>query len=350
MDNSVKQRLLGAAVLIALAIIFVPMFLSGSGPKTSSETANLQAPPTPDRRFQERTLSLDLPPADGSPAASTPTSTPEPAPNPNRITTVDTASVPRAEPVAESPSVVTPTVAAPIATAPESTQTPAAKPETAPVKEPVENLPGTAANGSFFVHLGDYGARKNATDLVATLKKAGYAAFTESSSFGGKPTLRVRVGPFANRADAEANRLRISQTSVRAPASVVQNASDAKPREPAAPEPAASKSAATAPVAGKPAAPKPEPSVNAPAPAPSAGKAGGWVVQLNAFSDVDDANKLRDTVRDASFPAYVDKVTREGRTLWRVRVGPQADRSSAEAVQARLRERLKQDGVVVANP
>ena len=73
-------------------------------------------------------------------------------------------------------------------------------------------------------------------------------------------------------------------------------------------------------------------------------------MQLNAFSDVDDANKLRDSVRDASFPAYVDKVTREGRTLWRVRVGPQADRRSAEAVQARLRERLKQDGVVVANP
>ena len=348
MDNSVKQRLLGAAVLIALAIIFVPMFLSGSGPKTSSETANLQAPPTPDRRFQERTLSLDLPPADGSPAASTPAATAETAPDPNRITTVDTASVPRAEPVAEPPPIVTPTVAAPVATAPEPT--PASKPEMAPAKEPVENLPGTAANGSFFVHLGDYGAKKNATDLVATLKKAGYAVFTESSSFGGKPTLRVRVGPFANRADAEATRLRISQTSVRAPASVVQNASDAKPREPAAPEPAASKSAAAEPVAPKPAAPKPEASVNAPAPAPSAGKAGGWVVQLNAFSDVDDANKLRDTVRAASFPAYVDKVTREGRTLWRVRVGPQADRSSAEAVQARLRERLKQDGVVVANP
>ena len=348
MDNSVKQRLLGAAVLIALAIIFVPMFLSGSGPKTSSETANLQAPPTPDRRFQERTLSLDLPPADGSPAASAPTSTPEPAPDPNRITTVDTSTVPRVEPVAEPPPVVTPTTATPVATTPEPT--PASKPEMAPAKEPVENLPGTAANGSFFVHLGDYGAKKNAIDLVATLKKAGYAVFTESSSFGGKPTLRVRVGPFANRADAEATRLRISQTSVRAPASVVQNASDAKPREPAAPEPAASKSAAAEPVAPKPSAPKPEASVNAPAPAPSAGKAGGWVVQLNAFSDVDDANKLRDTVRAASFPAYVDKVTREGRTLWRVRVGPQADRSSAEAVQARLRERLKQDGVVVANP
>ena len=338
MDNSVKQRLLGAAVLIALAIIFVPMFLSGPGPKTSTETANLQAPPTPDRRFQERTLSLDLPPADGAPAASAAQATPESAPDPNRITTVDTATVPKSEAVAEPPPVATPSTAAAVTTAPETA--PAPTPEAAATKEPAENLPGIAANGSFFVHLGDYGARKNATDLVSDLKKAGYAAFTESSTFGGKPTLRVRVGPFANRADAEATRLRISQTKVRAPASVVQNASDAKAPAPVAPQAAAP----------KPAEPKRETSANVPAPAPSAGTAGGWVVQLNAFSDVDDANKLRDSVRDASFPAYVDKVTREGRTLWRVRVGPQADRRSAEAVQARLRERLKQDGVVVANP
>lgn len=351
MDTSVKQRLLGAAVLIALAIIFVPMFLSGPGPQPSSDTANLQAPASPDRRFQERTLSLDVPPAGGAPAApasatSAPVAAPEALADPNRITTVDTATAAKPEPALEPAPIDTSPASPPVASpATVAIKPPAPAPTEAPVEKSVDNLPGTAANGSFFVHLGDYGAKKNATDLVAALKKAGYAAFTETSSFGGKQTLRVRVGPFANRANAEATRLRISQTSVRAPASVVQNASDAKASEPAAP-----KSAANEPTASKPVVPKPATSASPPAPPPSVTKAGGWVVQLNAFSDVDDANKLRDTVRDASFPAYVDKVTREGRTLWRVRVGPQADRASAEAVQVRLRERLKQDGVVVANP
>lgn len=336
MDSSVKQRLLGAAVLIALAIIFVPMFLSSPGPRTSADTSNLQAPETPDRRFQERTLSLDLPRSDGNPAA-----TPDAAPDPNRITTVDTATAPKSEPAAEQFPVDAPAATVTDAMTPSPTQTPVPASEPATANEPVEILPGTAANGRFFVHMGDYGAKKNAIDLAAMLKKAGYAGFSEESSFGGKPTLRVRVGPFANRADAEATRLRISQGTFRAPATVVQNASDAKtpkPVEPgsSAPKPAAQKSDAS------------ETAVNTTA--SSAANAGGWVVQLNAFSDVDDANALRDSVRAASFPAYVDKVTREGRTLWRVRVGPQADRNSAEAVQAQLRERLKKDGVVVANP
>lgn len=323
MDTAVKQRLLGAAVLIALAIIFVPMLLTGPGPKRRAETADLQAPPTPDRRFQERTLSLDLP----SPDSTTQ------QPDPNRIATVDTANAPPLEP---TPVIDEPAVSA---TPPTTTIDSSAPPPSTPAestKAPASNaddFPGTAANGSYFVHLGDYGAKKNALDLAATLKKSGYAAFTEASTFGGKPTLRVRVGPFANRVGAEATRLRISQTTVRVPASVVQNSGDAtpaasaveKPRPPVAPS--ASTEAASDPVAGA-----------------------GWAVQLGAFATIDEANRLRDKARAASFPAFVDKVTREGKPLWRVRIGPQASRGSAEAALARISERLKIGGVVVPSP
>ena len=37
MDLSLKQRLLGAVVLIALAVIFVPMFLSGPAPQQTPQ-------------------------------------------------------------------------------------------------------------------------------------------------------------------------------------------------------------------------------------------------------------------------------------------------------------------------
>jgi dihydrofolate synthase/folylpolyglutamate synthase len=59
MDLSLKQRLLGAIVLIALAVIFVPMFLSGPGPQPASETVNLAIPPAPDREFQNRVLPVE---------------------------------------------------------------------------------------------------------------------------------------------------------------------------------------------------------------------------------------------------------------------------------------------------
>ena len=332
MDNSVKQRLLGAAVLIALAIIFVPMLLTGPGTKRTSETANLQAPPTPDRKFQERTLSLDLPPAESTTALPTPTTTtPAEAPDPNRIATFDTADAPPSEQVQvidePAASETPPTAAAAtteLATPPSSTT---------PSASNVDDLPGTAANGSYFVHLGDYGAKKNATDLAATLKKSGYAALTEPSTFGGKPTLRVRVGPFADRAAAEATRLRISQTSVRAPASVVQNASNAKAAPPTVEKPTTPATASSSPATDA---------------LPVA--AAGWAVQLGAFATMDDANRLRDKARAASFPVYVDKVTREGKPMWRVRIGPQANRGSAEAALARVSERLKIDGVVVSSP
>ncbi len=332
MDTAVKQRLLGAAVLIALAIIFVPMLLTGPGPKRTEETANLQAPPTPDRRFQERTLSLDLPSPDST-SAQPSAGTTVAAPDPNRIATVDTATAPRSEPaqVIDEPAASATTPAA--TTPPSTTSSSTAAPSTTPPSSSTGDLPGTAANGSYFVHLGDYGAQKNAIDLAATLKKSGYAAFTEASTFGGKPTLRVRVGPFADRAAAEATRLRISQTSLRAPASVVQNASDTKAAPPRVEK-------ADAPTATSP----------SPATGSTAVAAGGWAVQLGAFATIGEANRLRDKARTASFPAFIDKVTREGKPMWRVRIGPQASRDSAEAALARVSERLKIDGVVVSSP
>ena len=63
MDPALKQRLLGAAVLIALAIIFVPMFLSNSPQKQDATTLNLDIPPAPDHKFETRTLPVAGPSA-----------------------------------------------------------------------------------------------------------------------------------------------------------------------------------------------------------------------------------------------------------------------------------------------
>lgn len=302
MDLSLKQRLLGAAVLIALAVIFVPMFISGSGPRqpTSLETTPLAIPPAPDREFQTRELDV-TPPKPAAPAASEP------------IATVDTATAPKAAdatPVAATAA--TPT-ATPVPT-PAAPEPATAKPAPAQPVAAVKPAPGTAASARYFVHLGVYSSSKNAADLVAALKKDGFAAYAEATDYQGKNAERVRVGPFADRAAAEAARLRIKQLKPSVPGSVVENAEDARP--------------------------------DAPASLP-ANRAGAFAVQLGAFKAADEANKLRDRLRGAGFAAFVDKVNADGATLWRVRAGPEVDRAAADKLRAGIKDKLKLDGMVV---
>lgn len=308
MDISLKQRLLGAAVLIALAIIFVPMFLSGSGPKQESETVSLQIPPAPDREFQTRVLPVE--PAVPTPAPVAPASESAPAAAaPDALATVD---IPRRTPPAATPTPAT----APVN--PAATPAPAPAPAAAPPAAVAAPAAGIAANGSYFVHLGDYGTSKNADELVASLKRGGFAAFAEASEFQGKQTTRVRVGPYADRAAAEAVRLRIAGTGVKAPSKVVETSSAAV--------------------------------ADAPATAQAAGRAGGWAVQLGAFRTREEADKLRERLRGAQFAAFVDQTSSNGQTLWRVRAGPEAGRDGATRLRDRIKEKLKLDGLVVTQP
>lgn len=307
MDLSLKQRLLGAAVLIALAVIFVPMFISGSAPQKNAEmeTSSLTIPPAPDREFQTRVLPVD-------PASQNPTG-PNTAPvDPNRITPVDTSTAPKGD---------MPTPASGTTTAEPKPSAPVAATPTAPVPPPAapsdtgKAAPGQAANGRFFVHLGVYSSGKNASDLVAVLKKDGFPAFAETSEFRGKPAERVRVGPFEDRASAEAARLRIKQIKPGVPGSVLQLASDAR---------------SDAPVSALPAK-----------------KAGAFAVQLGAMKTPEDANKLRDRLKAAGYVAFVDKIDSNGTTLWRVRAGPEVDRGAADKLKAGIKEKLKIDGMIV---
>lgn len=91
--------------------------------------------------------------------------------------------------------------------------------------------------------------------------------------------------------------------------------------------------------------PEPEPEAETarePAPASTAGPADAaddaqlWAVQLGSFSDKDNADRLAAELRGAGYPAFLSQVSTGGRTLHRVRVGPQADRGASEAMQARL--------------
>lgn len=305
MEPALKQRLLGAVVLIALAIIFVPMFLGGSGEQPGSTTIDMQIPPQPERDFETRML-----PVDPTPAAPTPAKDPAPVTR-EPVASIDTATAP---PVAPPPAAVTEPVPAtpPQAAPPAAVETKPAAPEPTPVAA------GQAAIGNYLVHLGVYAEAGNAQELVAALKRAGFPAFQEPVDMKGKPARRVRVGPYTDRAEAEAARIRIKQIRADVPGSVVATSTDISRDQ-------AQTAATTA-------------------------RAGGWAVQLGAFGAEADAKALAKRLQGAGFTSFVDPIATEGKTLWRVRAGPEVDRSKADTLRNRIKEKLKLDGLVVTQP
>jgi len=318
MDSALKQRLLGAAVLIALAIIFVPMFLGNSPPKEASAIQNLDIPPQPEHKFETRTLPVESATTLGA-AAAKPEATTRAD---DKIVAVDTRApgtfeAPDAK-SADGQAVPSSANAKPTPAAPATGSKPvagAAKPAAA--ESPAEAA-ATSPGGRFTVNLGIYADQGHADALVAKLKKDGFSAYGEGLEYQGKPAHRVRVGPYADRAAAESARLRIKQGEPKLPSSVSETSE--------------------------------QPAGDAPAGAIASNRAGGWAVQLGAFKSEAEANKLRDRVRGAGIAAFADRNGNGDQALWRVRAGPYADRPGAEAARAAIKAKLQSDGMIVTQP
>ena len=315
MDSGLKQRLLGAAVLIALAVIFVPMFLSGPPPKQTSETVSLDIPNAPERKFETRTLPLAVPnvtaPASSAPAVPI-TTPPAMIPDSNHVATVDTHAPLRTDAAPE-------TNATPAKPATPSAVATAVTPASGAVKPATPSAMAVAENGRFTVNLGIYADRAHADALVQNIKKLGLPVMVEATEYQGKPGQRVRVGPFADRASAESARLKIKASDAKLPLSISETASTL--------------AISDIPVAALP-----------------ANKAGGWAVQLGAFKSEDEANKLRQRCMSAGFVVFVDRSGSAEQALWRVRAGPEADRSNADKLRASIKQKLQLDGIVVTQP
>jgi cell division septation protein DedD len=347
-----KTRLLGAAVLIALAVLFVPMFFSSNPPAPGGDQAvSLAIPPAPDRDLQTRTMSLNPDAVAGaSTAAALPTTSVTPASG-DRLATVEIGSNrPRdvetdpeagkppepttvkigtgaspSEPVIAQrtaadnvPSAVTPPPAAKVPA--KSTVAPAA-PAATPAATPTAAVAG---HGSYSLNLSAYASAAGAANLERRVRALGYPVTGHAISQAGKPRTLVIAGPFETRTAAEAARLKIVQSIPGVPARLEQDASH-------------DDDMATAPS-------RPTKTASTPA------KPGGWAVQLAAVSNQADANALRDKLRANGFDGFVDSVQSRGKTLWRVRAGPQTQRADAQQVHDQIKARLGLDGNVVSVP
>jgi len=205
-DNRLKQRLVGAVVLVSLVAILVPMILDGQK-EHGTVIVKTNIPPKPDHQFNSKVIPLDDEPArpeqeparrvietPSPPARAKPASTPRSA-----------AALPAKTPPAEAAPAAAPRSgvdlvekSAPAGAPPAATADRSAvrKSATESGKAPLAEASGLRTGiDAWVVQVGSFSSEKNALALRDRLRGKGYRAFVERLEAGEGVVFRVRVGP-----------------------------------------------------------------------------------------------------------------------------------------------------------
>ena len=202
MDQGLKERLVGAAVLVAIAVWLIPWVLDGPEAGVEPSVSSLQLPAA-EQPMPMRTQTLRLGDAaeaseSATPAAATETAAAAPEPADDEAQAESGSERQAAD--AET------TVAAALPAAELPKPVPPAETRAAPAPpKPSAAAAAPAASGDWTVQLGVFGEEANARRVAQRAGTFGYKA--EVSSYrndSGKTMYRVRVGPQPTRAAADA--------------------------------------------------------------------------------------------------------------------------------------------------
>jgi len=202
MNNTLKQRLVGAVVLVALAVIFIPMLLDTPDP-TGSVTVSTEIPPLPEQQ-----------PLNSAPSGDSEELEPLQQPAPNLVKrapeTESAVAEPHAAPMAE------PQPQAPAESPAEPPAPPVTPEPTAPAPRASAAAPASPAKdgdtAAWVVQVGSFSLERNALALRDRLRGKGFSAFVEPLVGKDGTVYRVRVGPEKERTGADALRDRLEQT------------------------------------------------------------------------------------------------------------------------------------------
>ena len=181
MDRALKERIIGAVVLVVFVVLVVPVFLDGPPEDGEIVSERVLLPGQEDQKSQ--TVVLERNRTQPVPHATTP------------------APV-RQEPARQAPEQEGPAPEEPKATVAQD------KPAEQVAPKPAPQQAGSAT-GMWAVQLGSFSNKENAEKLAANLRKQGYAAFLSQLTTENGQLHRVRIGPQKDRESAEemANRL-----------------------------------------------------------------------------------------------------------------------------------------------
>jgi DedD protein len=177
MDRRVKERLVGASILVVLIVMIVPELLSGPAPGPVAPRLPISTPEP------VRNVTVDL----ATSKAQSPESLAEPAAASSAVA-AHAALLPAATPSRAKSS-------APIESAPLETAAPPPTSATTAVK------PATVGNG-WAVQLGSFASLANANKLARQLKVQGFSVYVLPGGSGPTLRYRVRIGPMADRGAA----------------------------------------------------------------------------------------------------------------------------------------------------
>lgn len=165
-----KERLLGAAVLVIAAVVVIPALLDGPPREADPDTREIELPAADAPALRTHVVDLDDS-SDATPATQSPAET-QPAPEPGADDEPPLASAPLPQP--------------------------------SPVAPALPAVPDAAEARGWAVQVGSFSSETNARRLASLLSASDYPAFVVRNVVEGRVMYRVRVGPEPDRERAEA--------------------------------------------------------------------------------------------------------------------------------------------------
>ena len=332
MDKALKQRLVGASVLIILAVIVLPMLLSGRSDRLKHESSRIELPPKPEElSIETRRFPVGLP------NRPEPTSGEDNEPLSQETLDVNETDFvsPEIEPQAsvsadetrrdETP--VLPTAGEELevnGSEIDETHTPPENGVKAPEvtsiiltsgkQESLQIAKGVEASKDsprYLVQVASFSNEKNANALANLLKAENYPVVMDVVDRPAGRMFRVRVGPYAKRSDADAvvSGLATKMTDL------TPRVLDLRPDD-------------SAPVSTPS-----DPLVR-------------WVVQVGSFSNSESAENLVAKLRLSSLSAFSEKVSSSAGTVYKVRIGPELNRDRAAELAVKVKAEHNLDAFV----
>ena len=326
MDKVLKRRLIGASILIALAVIFVPMLLVDPDAVDGGPGDFVDIPPRPESAREVRRIPLNPEAARVAEPARRAAGR-DPAPDEADEAEAERAADRTAERNAERPRpdesiVLRPDLAeqplpeqrdkpADERASGESESPPATQPETddgSPQSGAESESAATHSSpGDWVVQVASFASRESSEQVRERLEALGHIVERDEIVRGESLLYRLQTGPYASREAAEQALEQIAAT-----------------------------------VAGV------EPIVRQVDRGPRSGVVAGFAVQVGSFIGQDNAETETARLKGLDFEAFRFSEDVGERRIWRVMVGPVEDRAAADALKARLVGEAGVEGLVVS--
>jgi DedD protein len=185
-----RHRIIGAIIVVSLAVIFIPMILDERD--TPSVLKEVNEIPRRSADADDAATRVVV-----TPVGDLGTDKDKPAPaTPEALAPKPPDQAPPREPVVPVPSE-------------SATPAPAAKPAAKPVAK--DKPPAVPADANWYVQVGVYASRDNAQRVIEKLKGRGFAVVSDTVKIEGGKATRLRVGPYRDKAAAEKAAARIEK-------------------------------------------------------------------------------------------------------------------------------------------